>query len=88
MKKTNTTIFRAMHGQVFFKTVKAWFQPEKMFSLLINVEQQKKILAIGACLTCHDEESKVMIESLNGFDDLVLRCSKECILPDQGTQNR
>ncbi|MCB0807623.1 MAG: hypothetical protein KDC05_17645, partial [Bacteroidales bacterium] len=31
-----------------------------------TIEEQKRILRIGACLTCHEEDSGVMIESLTG----------------------
>ncbi len=46
-----------------------------------TIEQQKKILTAGACLTCHGEDSKVMTNSLNNFDELVKNRSTECILP-------
>ena len=46
-----------------------------------TVEQQKQILTVGACLTCHDENSSVMKESLNNFDALFEKRSEKCILP-------
>lgn len=47
-----------------------------------DVAEQKKILVVGACLTCHEENSKVMRESLNHFQKLLKNRSRKCILPD------
>ncbi|MEZ5103851.1 MAG: hypothetical protein R2757_05115 [Draconibacterium sp.] len=47
-----------------------------------TVEQQKQILTVGACLTCHEENSKVMTMSLNNFDELIEKRSAKCILPE------
>ncbi len=44
-------------------------------------EQQKNILTVGACLTCHDEASAVMKESLNHFEETLKKRSSVCILP-------
>jgi len=46
-----------------------------------TVEEQKRILLVGACLTCHDKNSKVMKESLYDFEKLRKRISKKCVLP-------
>ncbi len=46
-----------------------------------NVDEQKRILLVGACLTCHDENSKVMKESLIDFENLLKKVSKKCVLP-------
>nr|NQU90614.1 hypothetical protein [Bacteroidota bacterium] len=46
-----------------------------------NVEEQKAILTVGACLTCHEEDSPVMIESLNNFDLLLKKLTNRCVLP-------
>jgi hypothetical protein len=46
-----------------------------------TVEQQKKILTVGACLTCHAEDSEVMLKSLNDFEKLVKRRKSQCFLP-------
>ena len=46
-----------------------------------TIEEQKKILTVGACLTCHDDNSKIMIKSLSDFDGLLKQVSKECVLP-------
>ena len=47
-----------------------------------DVVEQKKILTIGACLTCHKENSAVMRQSLNHFDELLKKRSAHCVLPD------
>ena len=47
-----------------------------------SIEQQKRILTAGACLTCHDENSALMQQSLNGFDVLIQRRSEKCVMPD------
>ncbi len=47
-----------------------------------TVEQQKSILTAGACLTCHDENSAIMKESLINFDALLKKRSEKCVLPE------
>ncbi len=46
-----------------------------------SLEEQKNILTVGACLTCHKSESEVMQNSLTNFDDYLSIVSKQCILP-------
>ena len=46
-----------------------------------TVEDQKRILLVGACLTCHDENSSVMKKSLTDFKDVLSRVTDNCILP-------
>ncbi len=46
-----------------------------------SVEEQRRILRVGACLTCHDERSAVMRESLRDFDAVLARRSPRCLLP-------
>jgi len=46
-----------------------------------SVEQQKRILEAGSCLTCHEEDSKIMKASLQDFDKLIKNRSSKCILP-------
>ena len=46
-----------------------------------TIEEQKSILLVGACLTCHEETSKVIKESLLDFENAVGRISKKCVLP-------
>jgi hypothetical protein len=47
-----------------------------------NMEQQKKILTVGVCLTCHKEDSEVMKASLMNFNELVNNRNEACILPE------
>ena len=47
-----------------------------------SVEEQKKILTVGACLTCHEENSEIMQETLLDFKKVLARKSEKCILPD------
>lgn len=46
-----------------------------------TIKEQKRILTVGACLTCHDDNSKVMIKSLSNFDELLKQVSSKCVLP-------
>jgi len=46
-----------------------------------TVQEQKKILLVGACLTCHTADSKIMQESLIDFEKTLTGTGKECILP-------
>ena len=46
-----------------------------------NLKEQKRVLLVGACLTCHKESSYVMRESLLDFEKLLKRISKNCVLP-------
>lgn len=47
-----------------------------------SVKEQHKILLVGACLTCHSANSKVMKESLVDFQKVLRNRSYKCILPD------
>jgi hypothetical protein len=47
-----------------------------------TVKEQQKILLVGACLTCHNADSKVMKESLVDFQKVLKNRSPKCILPD------
>ncbi|MBW2998765.1 hypothetical protein KY321_04455, partial [Candidatus Woesearchaeota archaeon] len=46
-----------------------------------NLDEQKKILTFGACLTCHEADSKVIINSLSNYKIQLKNLSPECILP-------
>jgi len=46
-----------------------------------SLEEQQKILKVGACLNCHDDDSKVMERSLVDYDGLLNGLSEDCILP-------
>jgi len=45
-----------------------------------NIEEQKKILQVGACLTCHEDQSNVMQQSLINFEDILKSVSAKCLL--------
>lgn len=47
-----------------------------------TIEEQQRILTVGACLTCHDEDSVVMLSSLDDFEEVLKRKNQQCILPD------
>ncbi len=47
-----------------------------------NPEEQKRILTVGACLTCHKAKGKVMKMTLKNFKETLRHISKRCILPD------
>jgi hypothetical protein len=46
-----------------------------------NIEEQKKILEVGSCLTCHDEKSDVMDRALADYTQTMRKRSKRCIIP-------
>jgi hypothetical protein len=46
-----------------------------------NIEEQHRILTVGACLTCHDEKSKVMQQGLLDFESVVKMKSEKCMMP-------
>jgi hypothetical protein len=46
-----------------------------------SVQEQHKILLVGACLSCHKEDSRVMKESLNDFSAVLAKRSSQCVLP-------
>ena len=46
-----------------------------------TVGEQRRILAVGACLTCHPGGSPVMRASVRDFEALVGRRSQRCVLP-------
>ena len=48
-----------------------------------NLEEQKRILTVGACFTCHKEDSEVMLQSLDMEFELYLKkLSPECKVPE------
>jgi hypothetical protein len=49
-----------------------------------SIEEQKRILTVGACLSCHEEGSAVMQNSLIDFQDVRKRMSRKCVLPEWG----
>jgi len=52
------------------------------------ISEQQRILTIGACLTCHDENSIIMQQSLINFDSLVENRSLKCVVPVWGLINK
>jgi hypothetical protein len=46
-----------------------------------TVEEQRRILFVGACLTCHDGSSKMMREAVRDFPSALARRSSKCIVP-------
>ena len=46
-----------------------------------SVEEQRRILTVGACLTCHEDDSRVMRESVKNFEMLTARRRSACRLP-------
>ena len=45
-----------------------------------SLEEQQRILAVGACLSCHKENSKVMLNSLTlPFSEYKKKMSSECV---------
>jgi hypothetical protein len=47
-----------------------------------SLEEQKRILLVGSCLECHDENSELMLSTLDDFDKVIERRSVKCILPE------
>lgn len=47
-----------------------------------NIAEQRRILTVGACLTCHKADSKVMMEGLEDFNEVLKRVGGECVLPE------
>jgi hypothetical protein len=47
-----------------------------------TIEEQRKILTVGACLTCHDENSRVILQSMDlDFREYLKKISTKCVLP-------
>ena len=46
-----------------------------------TVEEQRRILGVGACLTCHDGRSPVMRDSVRNFQAVLARRSPKCVSP-------
>ena len=47
----------------------------------LSVSEQKRILTVGSCLTCHKPETPVMKSILRDFNKTLRLRSKKCILP-------
>ena len=49
-----------------------------------TISEQKQLLLVGACLHCHNDDSKIMQQTLEfGLDPILLKISKACILPKE-----
>ncbi len=46
-----------------------------------SIEEQKNILTVGTCLTCHEDNSNVMNKSLIDFENVLEQVSSSCLLP-------
>jgi Cytochrome b/b6/petB len=46
-----------------------------------SVEEQRRILTVGACLTCHASDSAVMRRSVRDFDALMAARTPACLVP-------
>jgi len=46
-----------------------------------SVDEQRRILRVGACLTCHAGDSAVMRDSAGDFEAVLARRSPRCVLP-------
>jgi hypothetical protein len=46
-----------------------------------SVEEQRRILTVGACLTCHEGDSPVMRGSVRGFEAVLARTRPACLRP-------
>ena len=47
-----------------------------------TIEEQKNILTVGACLNCHEEDSQIILETLDDFETSLKNRSVACKLPD------
>lgn len=61
-------------------------EPDGRYSTRSNtrpftLEEQERILLLGACLECHDQESELMLSTLDDFEKLIEERSEACILP-------
>ena len=46
-----------------------------------TVEEQRRVLVVGACLTCHDGRSPVMRDSVRDFGAVLARRGPRCVTP-------
>ncbi len=46
-----------------------------------SVEEQRRILTVGACLTCHDGDSPAMRDSVKTFEAVLARRRAVCLRP-------
>jgi RNase H-fold protein (predicted Holliday junction resolvase) len=46
-----------------------------------TAEEQRRILAVGACLTCHEGTSRVMQRAIADFGATLARRTGRCVVP-------
>jgi len=46
-----------------------------------DIDEQKRMLTVGACLTCHEESSEMMLRGLDDFKEVLNRVSQKCVVP-------
>jgi hypothetical protein len=47
-----------------------------------TIQEQQRILTVGACLTCHDQNSELMLNSISvNFEEVKKAMTKECLEP-------
>ena len=64
-----------LYKEIFSHSTRDNFRP-------FTIEEQKRMLTVGACLTCHDEQSNVMLNSLTvSFKEYLGEVGKECVSP-------
>ncbi len=47
-----------------------------------SLEEQQRILLFGSCLECHDQDSDLMLSTLDDFETVLQRRTEKCGLPD------
>ena len=55
-------------------STRSWLRP-------FTIREQKHILEVGSCLTCHDGKSKVMDLALEDYSKTRLKRKSQCVLP-------
>ena len=69
-------------GKAGFKSSDEFIRSTRTDFRPFTLEEQKRILTIGACLTCHDENSGIILNSLDeDFKSYLLKISEDCVLP-------
>lgn len=61
-------------------------EPAGRFSTRTNtrpftLEEQKSILLVGSCLTCHDEDSELMLSTLDDLESVLGKRTVKCVVP-------
>lgn len=64
-----------------FLSEKEDLQSTRVNTRPFNLQEQKAILTVGACLTCHKGEEKIMKKAILNFDNTIQKMTDKCILP-------